>query len=211
MVSIRGFPAALSSVFKFVLPEVRDSFVLRDHIRSFELECPLSPVGPPSWDLLKVLSFLRGGSFEPLLSCSLRQLTMKVLFLLSLATAKKVGELQALSCHVAFRGSDLSPYYLPEFVAKTESVCNPLPRSFLVKSLEDFMGDMPEERSLSPVRAVWIYLDCASSLSPRRRLLFVSPSNLSRPLSKNGLSFILRRVMLDSGSVAGSSTLRSQY
>ena len=59
-------------------------------------------------------------------------------FLLSLATAKRVGELQALSCRVTFRGLDF-----PEFVAKTESVSNPLLRSFLVKSLEDFVGDMP--------------------------------------------------------------------
>ena len=43
-----------------------------------------------------------------------------VLFLLSLATAKRV-ELQAISCRVASQGHDLSLAYLPEFVAKTES------------------------------------------------------------------------------------------
>ena len=94
--SIRGFRSALSSVFKSVLPEIQGIFVLRDLIRSFELERPLLPVGPPSWDLVWVLSFLRSGSFEPL-SCSLCQLTLKVLFLWALATAKRVGELQALS------------------------------------------------------------------------------------------------------------------
>ena len=65
-------------MFKFVLPEIQDSFILRDLIRSFELERPLLPDGPPSWDLVRVLSFLRGGSFEPLSLCSLRQLTLKV-------------------------------------------------------------------------------------------------------------------------------------
>ena len=88
---------------------------------------------------------------------------MKVLFLLSLAMAERVGEFQALSRCVAFRGPNLSLSYLLEFVAKIESVCNPLPRSFLVKSL----GDMPEERSLCPVCAVRIYLDRTSPLSPR--------------------------------------------
>ena len=43
---------------------------------------------------------------------------MKVSFLLALATAKRVGELQALSCRVAYHGPDLSLAYLPEFVAK---------------------------------------------------------------------------------------------
>ena len=38
---------------------------------------------------------------------------MKVSFLLAFATAKRVGELQALSFHVAFRGLDLLLAYLP--------------------------------------------------------------------------------------------------
>ena len=41
---------------------------------------------------------------------------MKVLFLLSLATAQRIGELQAISFRVAFQG-DLSLFFLPEFVA----------------------------------------------------------------------------------------------
>ena len=209
MPSILGFRSALSSVFKFVLPEIQDNFVLRDLICSFELERPLLPVGPLSWDLVRVPSFLQGGSFKPLSSCYLRQLTLKVLFLLSLATAKRVGELQALSCCVTFSGLDLSLSYLLEFVAKTESVRNPLPPSFLVKSLEDFVRDMPEERSLCPVRAVRVYLERTSSLSPRPRSLFVSSSNPSRPLSKNALSFFLRRVILNAGPVADSSTPRA--
>ena len=193
----------------FVLPEIQDSFVLPDLIRSFELERPLFPVGPPSWDLVQVLSFLRGSSVKPLSSCSLGQLTMKVLFLLSLAMAKRVGELQALSLCIAFRGSDLSVSYLVEFVAKTESVRNPLPRSFLVKSLEAFVGDMPEEHSFCPVRAMWVYLDRTSSLSPRPQSLFASPSTPLRPLSKNTLSFSLRRFILDAGAVADSSAPRT--
>ena len=61
--------------------------------------------------------------------------TTKVSFLLALATAKRVGELRALSSRVAFHGPDLSLPYLPKFVAKTKSEWNPLPRSFIVKSL----------------------------------------------------------------------------
>ena len=134
---------------------------------------------------------------------------MKVLFLLSLATAKRVGKLQALSRHVVFRSPDMSLSYLPEFVAKTESLRNPLPWSFLVKSLEDFVGDMPEERSLCPVRAIRIYLGRTLSLSPRPCSLFVSPSNPSLSLPKNALPFFLRWVILDSGSVVDSSTPRA--
>ena len=46
------------------------------------------------------------------------ELTKKVLFLVSLATAKRVGELQAVSKKVSFSGGDIRLSYLPEFVAK---------------------------------------------------------------------------------------------
>ena len=54
-----------SSVFKYILPEVRDSVLLCDLIRSFELERPRSHIAPSGWDLVRVLSFLWGSSFEP--------------------------------------------------------------------------------------------------------------------------------------------------
>ena len=128
-------------------------------------------------------------------SCSLRDLTRKTLFLLSLATARRVGELQAVSSAVSSSGGDLFPSYLPEFRAKTESSSNPLPRSFRVRSLRDFVGSLPDELSICPVRALQIYLHRTSSLSPRPRSLFVSPRAPSRSLSKNALSFFLRSVI----------------
>ena len=45
-------------------------------------------VRPPTWDLIKVLDFLRFSVFEPLANASLRDLTRKTLFLVALATAK---------------------------------------------------------------------------------------------------------------------------
>ena len=130
---------------------------------------------------------------------------MKVAFLLTLATAKRVGELQALSCRVASRGPDMSLSYLPEFVAKTESEKNPLPRLFLVRSLEEFVGGPPEECVLCPVRAVKIYLHVTSSVAPRPRSLLVSPHRPTRSLSKNALSFFLRRVIIDADAVGGGA------
>ena len=94
-------------MFKFKLPDLSSVFILRDLVCSFALACPPTPVGPPSWDLVKVLEYLRGPSFEPLASQSLRTVTLKTLFLLFLATAKRVGELQALSHCIATWGSDI--------------------------------------------------------------------------------------------------------
>ena len=93
--------------------------------------------------------------------------------MLCLVTAKRVGELQALLHHVVSQGPDIFVSYLPEFVAKMESERNLLPCSYLVKSLSEFVGDLPEERLLCPVRAVHIYLDATSSLTPHPQSLFV--------------------------------------
>ena len=66
--------------------------------------------------------------------------SIQTLFWLSLAKAKLVRELQALSPQVTFRGPDLSQSCLPDFVAETQSPKNPLPCYFLVNSLTEFEG-----------------------------------------------------------------------
>ena len=195
----------LSGVFRFILPELSSHFVLHDLLRSFCLERPLPSLHIPPWDLLLVLRFLRGPPFEPLSSCSLRDLTQKVLFLVSLATASTVGELQAVSRDVSFSGSDIYLSYLPEFRVKTESSVNLLPRSFCVRSLVDFVGDLPEELLLCPVRVLRIYISRVSSVSRRPRSLFVSPRSPTRALSKNALSFFLRDLISRAYSSSSSS------
>ena len=124
----------------------------------------------------------------------------KVLFLVSLATAKRVGELQAVSRTMSFVCSNACLSYVPEFVAKTESISNPLPHSFLVASLSDFAAGLDNELLLCPVRALRIYLDRTSSFSPLPRSLFLSPRRHSQALSKNAISFFLREVIHGAGA-----------
>ena len=201
--SIASYCSMLSRVFRFILPELSSHFVLHDLLRSFHLERPLPSSQVPPWDLLMVLQFLRGPPFEPLATASLRSLTQKVLFLVSLATARRVEELQAVSREVSFSGSDAFLSYHPEFRTKTESAVNPLPRSFCVCSLRDFVVDLADELLLCPVRALRSYLSRTSSLTPRP--LFVSPRSPSRSLSKNALSFFLRDVISCAYSSSSSS------
>ena len=94
---------------------------------------------------------------------------------MALATAKRVGELQALSVQVARSGRDLLLSYSPEFVAKMESETNPIPRSFVLKSLSDFAANLDEELLLCPVRALKYYLTRTEDLRFRSKSLFVSP------------------------------------
>ena len=185
----------LSVVFYFQLPALSSHPVLRDLLRSFRVSAPSSPLRPPSWDLAKVLRFLLSIAFEPPREAPLRALTKKVLFLLALATAKRVGEIQALSRFVSFRGGDACLSYVPEFVAKSESLSRSFPRSFLVKSLSDFAAGLEDDLFLCPVRTLHIYLNWTLSLAPNRRRLFVSLSCPTRALSKNAVSFFLREII----------------
>ena len=81
----------VSAVFRLKLPEISTSPVLQDLLRSFQVEAPSHYIQPPSWDLNKALIYLRSSAFEPLQSVSLWALSKKTLFLLSLATAKRVS------------------------------------------------------------------------------------------------------------------------
>ena len=200
--SVMGYRSMLSAVFKSVLPEISPSPVLHGLLRSFQAEAPIREVRSPSWDLNVVFFFffffffLRSSSFEPLTTISLRDLTCKTLFLFSLATAKRVGEIQALSRRVSFSSSAAGLSCVPEFVAKTESALRPLPRSFEVLSLGDFAAAMPEDLLLCPVHALSAYLDRTSGIVNRPRRLFVSSKCPSRAMSKNGISYMLREVIV---------------
>ena len=193
--SLRGYRSVLSAVFRFHLPSLSSDPVIRDLLHSFRLSSAERVLRPPAWDLSKVLTYVVSPAFEPLSQASFRALTLKTLFLLALATAKRVGELQALSSIVAFVGGDACLSYIPQFVAKSESLTRSIPRSFLVKSLADFAAGLDTDLLLCPVRALRLYLLWARSLSPGRHCLFVSPRRPSRAMSKNAVSFFLREVI----------------
>ena len=119
--------------------------------------------------------------------------------------AERLGELQVLSSRVTSHGPAMSLASLPEFVAETESKGPPLPWSFLVRSLEEFVGT-----SLRDVFFVLYKLSgliyVSSSTAPRPRSLLVSPRRPTCSLSKNALSFFSQQVILDSGHGGGCLT-----
>ncbi|MPC38786.1 hypothetical protein E2C01_032302 [Portunus trituberculatus] len=122
-------------------------------------------------------------------SASFRNLTKKTLFLFSLATAKRVSELQALSS----QGEDLIISYLPEFLAKTERAFNHLPREFQLKSLTPLVGRDDQERLLCPVQALTYMLERSKNFSHKPRNLFISPSNTAKPLLRMPCHFFSKK------------------
>ena len=61
--TIKDYRAILSSVFKFCLPEISSSPILKDRVRSFEISAPRPLHHSPPWDLDKVLEYLSGPPF----------------------------------------------------------------------------------------------------------------------------------------------------
>ena len=73
--AIHGYHSTLFAAFKYRLSDNCTNFASLDLLRPFELERPSVPVGPPSWDLVKVLEYLCSPVFEPLSSKPLRIIT----------------------------------------------------------------------------------------------------------------------------------------
>ena len=115
--SVKAHCSMLSAVFRFKLPELSEHHVLRNLIRSFAIERPRRS------SIAICLGFGRrlvSAAYEPLESLRLQALTEETLFLVALATTKRVGELQALSRIMSSVVVDLVVSYLPFFTSKTE-------------------------------------------------------------------------------------------
>ena len=70
--------------------------------RSFIIEKLPVRTDSVAWNVDVVLNFLCSERFEPLSSTSLKDMTWKTLFLVTLALAKRVSELHAFSSNVGF-------------------------------------------------------------------------------------------------------------
>ena len=123
--------SVLSAVFLFHNIFIGSDLTLHTLFRSFSLARPRDPVSPPAWELDKILRFLRS---EPLQNKPLRISTQAALFLLSLTTVRRVGELHVLSGRASFRGNDAVVSDMPWFVAKPNLLGIPFLGIFVLNS-----------------------------------------------------------------------------
>ncbi|XP_051815406.1 uncharacterized protein LOC127537286 [Acanthochromis polyacanthus] len=150
----------------------------------------------PSWDLPLVLEALTRLPFEPLECADLRVLSLKTVLLLSLTSARRIGELQALSVHASCLqfSSDFGKVTLrpnPAFVPKvSDSAYSCSTLELLAFHPPPFAGE--DERRLNllcPVRALCIYMDRTKGFRKSNQL-FISwaPSHKGRALTRQCLS-----------------------
>ena len=195
--TIKGYRSMLAKVFVFKDVQVSSNYYLKELIKSFKVKELRFRSPTPHWDLDVVLRHLLKAPYEPLHKADFKSLSKKTIFLIALATAKRVGELQAISKHISFSGNKAFLQYKPDFVPKNDSISQPIPRDFELKALSDFVGRDMEEYGLCPVRALKYYLDRTGSFATRPRELFVQIKDKFKPMKKNTISFTIRRLIKD--------------
>ena len=111
--------------------------------------------------------------FEPLDKASLFYLSVKTVFLVTLATARRVSEVHAFSIdsdHLRLSNLDGS---LLGFLAKIQ-LPSRAPDSIKIHKLSNFCRENDNfNRMLCPVRAAKIYLNKTESLRKHRKRLFI--------------------------------------
>ena len=196
--AVKGYSSALNSVLALKGRDLASSREITMLLRSFSRSVDPVELRPPAWDVALVLQSLTGAPFEPLRTCNERFLAQKTLFLLALASAKRIGELHPLSYRVshARNWDEVSFSFVPGFVAKTQDTSSLAPRfeGFTVPALPNARNNR-NGRLLCPVRAVRRYLDLTAAHRPRCERLFVTTGRSKKEISKTAVSFWLRKTI----------------
>ena len=110
--------------------DLADSRPISMLIRSFSKYVRPEELRPPAWDVTLVLQSLTRAPYEPLRTSDERFLAQKMLFLLALALAKRIGELHALSHHISHSRDwgEVSFTFVAGFVSKTQDPSSSSPR-----------------------------------------------------------------------------------
>ena len=128
--AIEGCHSALNSAFVLKGMDLADSRPISMLIRSFSKPVRPEELHPPAWDVTLVLQSLTRAPYEPLQTVDERFLAQKMLFLLALGSAERVGELHAFSHRISHSRDwgEVSFTFIVDFVAKMQDPSSSAPR-----------------------------------------------------------------------------------
>ena len=96
--SIKGYRSAISNTLKFSKSaDCTVDPIISDLIKGFALRKPVSRSLKPKWNLTCVLWSLNKAPYEPLKTADIKYITLKAVFLLTFAAARRRSEIHALS------------------------------------------------------------------------------------------------------------------
>ena len=206
--AVKGYCSALNSVLALKGLDLAASREITTLLRSFARSVNPFELRPPAWDVSLVLQSLTGAPYEPLRTCEEHFLAQKTLFLLALASAKRIGELHALSYRVSHTRDwgEVSFAFVTGFVAKTQDPSSLAPRfeGFSVPALTNARKNR-NGRLLCPVRAVKVYLDRTAPHRPQCERLFVTAGRSKKEISKTTVSFWLRKTISRAYELSGTA------
>ena len=141
--TIKGYRSTISNTLKYKTGYNFGSHpVLSELIKSFARQRPVDRSLAPKWDLAFVLSHMCKAPFEPLDKASLFHLSVKTVFVVTLATARRVSEVHAFaidSDHLRFSNLDGSLILRTQvgFLAKNQ-LPSRAPDSITIPKLSNF-------------------------------------------------------------------------
>ena len=172
--TIKVHRSAILSVLTFTNPSISDSIIIRNCLKTFEIERPRKTRVLPKFDINLVLWQLLKPPFTNEDGKSDRDIPLdifvgKLAFILALACGSRSSEMHALSRapgaisrEAAGGGTILSIRTFPGFLAKNDRP-DKLPPPVRIPSMFHLVGRSEPERFWCPVRATDIYLSRTQS------------------------------------------------
>ena len=188
----------------------------------YHKDCPPELFQLPSWNLVLVLDMMGKYPFEPLYKASLKHLTYKCVFLISMACSCRISEVHAFSFDKLSHSENWDKVYLEpksDFLAKNQKSHAAPARCFTLKALVpaanrvDFVPGSPEEQAYNtnklycPVRALRFYLSrTRSRRSKHKSALFVSlQENRRNDITKQSIGNWVRHAIKLCYALAGDN------
>jgi hypothetical protein len=184
--TVRGYRTAIQSIHSGFDDgsSLRENDAIRHLLNGMFNARPPARRMAPAWDLNAVLECLARPPFEPIREASLRNLTLKTVFLIFMSSGRRCSEIHALavggSMQFTSRGAQL--VFRPGFLAKNEradfSAGNLLiPRIAMSSSVA-------EDRFWCPVRALERYVKVTKCLRGKEEQLFIITQRPHSPAAK---------------------------
>ncbi len=193
MSTIKGYRSAIASILRLQGTDISNDDQMFMLIKSLDLRRPTTTSPVPKWDLALVLRNLTGPPYEPLHLASFKHLTYKTVFLLGLASAKRMGEIHALTKEVSHTQgwASVTISLDPRFLSKTQVPSDPRTRLevLTIPALSPTVDRNLPDRNLCPVRSLKYYLARTETMRGNRTKLFISlvPGS-SKDISKATIS-----------------------
>ena len=189
--TIRNYRSAIAAIH-LGFPDrtsVSDNKALGQLVRGMFVSRPPTRRLIPSWDLFNVLSSLSRSPFEPMGSSTLLDLSIKVTFLLAVATSRRRSELHSLTIeegHIRWEPGGVRLIPKLGFLTKNQSESF-LPPDIFVADIKSF-SSVADDKFWCPVRALKWYISRTKTLRAGHSQLFIATTPPHQPASRDTIS-----------------------